>query len=272
MAELARRSEWLAARGIAYVVVVGARQVHDLSRAPAALGRARRRRPTPYDRVARRDRARRPRHVRRPARRRCCAAKARERVYYKTDSHWNFNGAIVGYDEIMRAVQKALLAGKLAEIAPAAAARRTRPASTSTAATSCRCSACRRASARTTWRRSARCSPTPTAAARRRIDKGEFPGFEFYVCDQPGLPRAVVLRDSMAISLIPLLSENFSRVVYVSTRAARPRADRAREARHRDRGAGRALAARARRVPDEVGSGRPLEADAPAAEASTPSS
>jgi len=52
----------------------------------------------------------------------------------------------------------------------------------------------------------------------RRIDKGEFPGFEYFVCDRPDLPRAVILRDSMAIPLIPLLSENFSRVVYVSSR------------------------------------------------------
>ena len=95
----------------------------------------------------------------------------------------------------------------------------TRPASTTTAATSCRCSACRRAWARTTWRRSARSSADVASRCARRIDKDEFPGFEFYVCDRPGLPRAVVLRDSMAISLIPLLSENFSRVVYVSTRA-----------------------------------------------------
>jgi hypothetical protein len=53
----------------------------------------------------------------------------------------------------------------------------------------------------------------------KRIDKGEYPGFEYYVCDRPGLPRAVVLRDSMAIPLIPLMSENFSRAVYVSSRA-----------------------------------------------------
>ena len=67
-------------------------------------------------------------------------------------------------------------------------------------------------------RRSARCSATRRRAARKRIDSGDDEGFEFYACDQPGLPRAVVLRDSMAIPLIPLLSENFSRAVYVSTR------------------------------------------------------
>ena len=58
-----------------------------------------------------------------------------------------------------------------------------------------------------------------TARCARRTDRGEFPGFEFYMCDKPGLPRAVVLRDSMAIALIPIMSENFARVVYVSSRA-----------------------------------------------------
>jgi hypothetical protein len=38
------------------------------------------------------------------------------------------------------------------------------------------------------------------------------------VCNRPGLPRAVILRDSMAVPLIPLLSENFSRVLYVENR------------------------------------------------------
>jgi hypothetical protein len=52
----------------------------------------------------------------------------------------------------------------------------------------------------------------------QRLDKGEYPGFEFFACNRPGLPRAVILRDSMAIPLIPLLSENFSRVVYVESR------------------------------------------------------
>ncbi|HEY5862321.1 MAG TPA: hypothetical protein VIX61_04485 [Casimicrobiaceae bacterium] len=44
----------------------------------------------------------------------------------------------------------------------------------------------------------------------------------FYACAKPGLPRAVVYRDSMAIPLIPLLSENFSRAVYVGSRRLDP--------------------------------------------------
>ena len=33
------------------------------------------------------------------------AAKSRERLYFKTDSHWNYLGATVGYDELMKAVK-----------------------------------------------------------------------------------------------------------------------------------------------------------------------
>jgi hypothetical protein len=51
---------------------------------------------------------------------------------------------------------------------------------------------------------------------------GDDAGFEWYACARPGLPRAVVYRDSMAIPLIPLLSENFSRVAYVSSRRLDP--------------------------------------------------
>ena len=45
-------------------------------------------------------------------------AKARDRVYYQTDSHWNYLGAMVGYDAIMREVQRALPAQRLPAIVP----------------------------------------------------------------------------------------------------------------------------------------------------------
>ena len=158
-----RRDDWLAARGIAYVVMVVPDKVtiypehSGVDRAVAG--------PTPYDRVARR-RSRATGACTfvdlRPALR---AAKAHERVYYKTDSHWNYNGAVVGYEALMRRRAARLLGERLPAIAPAHAARPTCRASTSTAATCCRCSACRGASARTTSRRSARCSATRAAAA-----------------------------------------------------------------------------------------------------------
>lgn len=216
VAEFGRRRDWLAARGIAYVVVV---VPEKFTIYPEFLPTwvARSPLPSPYDRVrAAVERDGRVAFVdlREPLR----AAKANERVYYQTDSHWNFNGATVGYREIMRAVQQALPPSALPVIAPPPRPAYERgvdfysgdlvtmlglpsrireddvaPLGKVLADTASRCA--------------------------RRIDKDEFPGFEFFACDRPGLPRAVILRDSMAIPLIPLLSENFSRVVYVSTHA-----------------------------------------------------
>ena len=62
----------------------------------------------------------------------------------------------------------------------------------------------------------------PSARCGKRIDGGIDEGVEIYACDRAGLPRAVMYRDSMAIPLIPLLSENFSRIVYVSGRRLDP--------------------------------------------------
>jgi len=56
----------------------------------------------------------------------------------------------------------------------------------------------------------------------RRIDGGHDEGFELYACAKAPDLRAVVYRDSMAIPLIPLLSENFRRVVYVSSQRLDP--------------------------------------------------
>ena len=212
--ELQRRSEWLASQGIAYVVAV----VPDkFTIYPDYLPPwvARSGAPSPYDRV--RDALERDGRVNfvdlRPA---LLDAKARERVYFKTDSHWNFNGAIVGYDAIMRAVQKQL-GSKLAEIVPAK-----RPPYT--AGVDYYSGDLLQMLGMPSRIREDDVAPlgkvfADTTRCGRRTDKGEFPGFEFYVCDKPGLPRAVMLRDSMAIPLIPLMSENFSRIVYVSSRA-----------------------------------------------------
>lgn len=58
--------------------------------------------------------------------------------------------------------------------------------------------------------------------APRRVTR--VPGFEVYVykCADPRRYRALVYRDSMAIPLIPMLSENFAETVYVSSRKMDP--------------------------------------------------
>ena len=211
--ELVRRSEWLASRGIAYVVaVVPEKFTIYPDHLPDWVARSRK--PSPYDRV--RDALARDGRVAfldlRPA---LLAAKARERVYYKTDSHWNFNGAIIGYGEIMRAIQRQL-GSKLRQVAPV-----TRPAYTP--GVDYYSGDLLQMLGMPTRMGEDDVAPLAkvlgdTTRCAHRVDKDEFPGFEFYVCDKPGLPRAVVLRDSMAIPLIPLLSENFSRAVYISSR------------------------------------------------------
>jgi alginate O-acetyltransferase complex protein AlgJ len=213
--EFERRRAWLAERGVAYVAVVVPEKYTIYPEhlpdwvAPSSE-------PTPYDRLA----ARIARHERlafldlRPALR---AAKANARVYYQTDSHWNYNGAVVGYEAIMRAVRTVLPPGALPAIAPA-------PRPVFVPGTDVFSGDLGQMLGLPAHVREDDVAPlakvlgdTSTRCARR-TDHGQFPGFEFHACAHPGLPRAVVLRDSMAIPLIPLLSENFSRVVYVSSR------------------------------------------------------
>jgi len=57
----------------------------------------------------------------------------------------------------------------------------------------------------------------------QRVDSGDEPEVERYACDRPGhLPALLAYRDSMAIPLIPMLSENFTRSVYVSSHRLDP--------------------------------------------------
>ncbi len=219
VAELIRRRDWLAARGIAYVVAIVPEKFTIYPEfLPAWVTRLQV--PSPYDRVtAAMGADGRVTFIDlRPALR---GAKARDRVYFKTDSHWNYNGAMVGYEAIMRDVQRLLPPGRLPAIVPPqrppyvagvdfysgdlvgmlGLPGRIReddvaPLGKILAEIAGRCA--------------------------RRVDADSLPLIETYVCDRPDLPRAVVYRDSMAISLIPMLAENFSRVVFVSSRKLDP--------------------------------------------------
>ena len=148
-------------------------------------------------------------------------AKAHERVYFKTDSHWNYNGAMAGYEVIMRDVQRLLAPGRLPAIAPPQ-----RPAYV--AGVDFYSGDLIGMLGLPGRIREDDVAPLgkilgdAKSRCGRRIDDNKSPGFETYVCDRPGLPRAVVYRDSMAISLIPMLAENFSRVVFVSSHRLDP--------------------------------------------------
>jgi len=145
------------------------------------------------------------------------AAKAREPVYYRTDSHWNYLGAIVGYRALMREVQDALGTARLPAIAPPDMPPYVPGVDTY------RGDLARILGVQDRYDEAdvapfAKVLGEPSRRCARRIDHDDDPGFEIYVCDRAPALRAVVYRDSMAIPLIPLLSENFRRVVYVSSR------------------------------------------------------
>ena len=218
VAELVRRRDWLAARGIAYVVAAVPEKFTIYPEyLPAWVVRSTQ--PSPHDRVV--AALAKSGIVLLDLRPALLAAKARDRVYYKTDSHWNYNGAVVGYDAIMREVRRALPPQRIPDVVPAkrpvyvpgtdyysgdlvdmlGLPGRIREDDVAPF---------RNVLSDTT----SRCAELDRAASRSDI--------EIHTCDRPGLPRAVVLRDSMAIPLIPLLAENFSRSVFVSSRRLDP--------------------------------------------------
>jgi len=143
------------------------------------------------------------------------AAKVGERVYYQTDSHWNYRGAMVGYDAIMREVQRVLPPGRMPSVVPPQV-----PAYV--AGIDYYSGDLIQMLGLPGHIREDDIAPLgkilgdSTTRCGRRDAAASLPGIEVYTCDRPGLPRAVVYRDSMAIPLIPMLAENFSRVVFVS--------------------------------------------------------
>ena len=219
VAEIERRRAWLSARGIPYIVTIAPDKAtiypeHLPGWAHAMRGA------TPLDRALR-ALARDPQlHVvdlREPLR----AAKARAPVYYRTDSHWNYLGAIVGYQTLMGEVQRAVGTARLPSIAPPDMPPNTPEVDTKRGDLARSLGGPRRYNepdvapfAKVLGDASRRCA--------RRLDEGKDEGFEFHTCARAPDLRAVMYRDSMAIPLIPLLSENFRRIVYVSSQKLDP--------------------------------------------------
>ncbi|MEP6679000.1 MAG: hypothetical protein ABJB78_06855, partial [Betaproteobacteria bacterium] len=208
VAELKRRQQFLASLGVAYVVtIVPDKFTVYPENLPAWVGPPHA--PTPLTRLAaalKADGGVRVVDLRAPL----AEAKARRRAYYATDSHWNMIGAAAGYDAIVRAVQQALPPGRLATLAPAALPPYD-PAVDFYAGDLARQVGFPARYREPDYAPFAKVLGEPGARCAKRTDTGADEGFEFYACAQPGLSRAVVYRDSMAIPLIPLLSENFSR-------------------------------------------------------------
>jgi alginate O-acetyltransferase complex protein AlgJ len=211
-AELRRRHDWLAAQGIGYVVaIVPEKYTIYPEHLPAWVTAS----PlaSPQDRVvaAMADSGVTLLDLR-PALR---AAKARERVYYQTDSHWNYNGAMVGYAAIMQEVRRALPPGRMPSAVPPQRPAHV-PGVDYFSGDLVHMLGLPGRIREDDVAPLGKILGDTTTRCGKRDDAASQPGIEVYTCDRPGLPRAVVYRDSMAIPLIPMLAENFSRVVFVS--------------------------------------------------------
>ena len=139
------------------------------------------------------------------------AAKARERIYFKTDTHWNDRGALVAYQAIINAVRAQ---------APAVPAPWTRedfaPVTRVTeggdlAAMMGLKRVLREEDLALEPKRPRLSRVVEPAGAEKMAEEGRL------VTEIPGssLPRAVILRDSFTSRLVPFLSEHFSRAVYL---------------------------------------------------------
>jgi alginate O-acetyltransferase complex protein AlgJ len=202
-----RARDWLRARGIAYVftiapdkhVVYGDEmpraiaRVGDLSRADQIFtalqdtGLAIDVRPRLYE------------------------ARTRERIYFKTDTHWNDRGAFVAYQQIIGAVR-----ARIPGTPPAWSRDDFEPAERTIEGLDL--------AGMMGLTRALHEVDLPLVPRRQRrfqvVEPKDVsaPGAEGYIVttiDDPSLPRAVIFRDSFMSRLVPFLSEHFSRAVYL---------------------------------------------------------
>ena len=143
------------------------------------------------------------------------AAKGGERLYYQTDSHWNYLGATVGYQALMSKVALALPGLTVAPV--------TRPAYVPGvdyySGDLAQMLGLQRQFRETDIAPLGKILATPESRCAKQDTVASTPVVEAYVYRCPNAPRftALVYRDSMAIPLIPMLAENFSRTTFVSS-------------------------------------------------------
>lgn len=206
---LERTRDWLARRGIAYVVTIppdkhviyadklpgSIHRVHNTSRMDQVFGTIAENTRVSYVDV-------------RPA---LMAARRRERVYDLTDTHWNMRGAFVAYQQIIAAVRKQDPAVPPAWTrADFVATDDVGPAGDLAGMMGLK---------RVMTEHALDLRPRRMRQARVVDPAGADPSAEEgrLVTEIPGstLPRAVIFRDSFASRLAPFLSEHFSRAVYL---------------------------------------------------------
>lgn len=132
-------------------------------------------------------------------------ARADRETYCRTDTHWTMHGAFVAYKELMASVARDIALDQLEELDPAPATEtyvgdlglRFEPERSETVA-------------------SAR-GFAPSCKLLLQNDKFERGNVQVFANERASMPTCVLLRDSFAYLLIPLLLESFSRLVAVSS-------------------------------------------------------
>ena len=148
------------------------------------------------------------------------AAKQQDRVYHRTDSHWNELGAYAAYRAIHERLRS--LVPALADVEPIGVERSRRDEPGMGLA---------RIVGRAAIAHEEVLAATPVDP-RSRIKPEHRAGYAERVrtlvpiahgVDDDALPRAIMFRDSFANALIPYLSEDFQRILYVWNRDVDPR-------------------------------------------------
>ena len=205
---IVRASEWLRARGIAYVFTIAPdkhvlypdempasiRRVRDESRTDEVFGVLGGTGAPAVD-----------------VRARLRDARERERIFQKTDTHWNDRGAFVAYEQIIAVVRAQC---------PAVPAAWSRDDFTATEVVEEAGDLAGMMGLRRVLREvDLRLTPVRPRLARVVDPPGAQASDELgqVITEIPGstLPRAVIFRDSFASALAPFLSEHFSRAVYL---------------------------------------------------------
>jgi alginate O-acetyltransferase complex protein AlgJ len=211
--ELLRRRDFLASHGIPFLVVVVPEKysVYPEFLPDWATRIADR---TPLDRLAA-DLVRYPRLQFIDLRRPLLKAKSDDRLYFQTDSHWNYLGATVGYNVLMAQVAQALPGLVVAPVA--------RPPYVADvdyySGDLAQMLGLQRQFRETDVAPLGKILATPEARCAKLDTAADAPNVENYVYRCPNAPRftALMYRDSMAIPLIPMLAENFSRTTFVTS-------------------------------------------------------
>jgi len=206
-AAIVRACDWLHARGIAYVFTV-APDKHEIyaEEMPSTIAR--------IGEISRADQlytALQDTGLAVDVRPDVFDAKTRERVYQRTDTHWNERGALPAYQRIIAAVRARV---------PNTPAAWTRDDFTPAERTIEGLDLAGMMGL-TRVLREVDLILVPKRARRARVIEpaGAAPTDELgrivTVIDDPSLPRAVIFRDSFTSQLVPFLSEHFSRAVYL---------------------------------------------------------